>query len=219
MIFAGKVVDIHPEHNSVDVVLALDNRRLPGVLVASWSMTGETGVVDLHVPDLTVPRTEEEKWKSLNTEKRDIIAIVAWVDSVPVCLGFISPPACQLNFPKEIGEELRIDRHASDWYNTINRNGDVEWYHPSGTYIRIAENLEHEDLTARDYDKRWKLKRNLQRRPGFRFRVANVDGIVVTLDMTPQGVRLTSSVPVTIDAPRIDLNGEVRINGVVQQGE
>ena len=161
--YAAKVVDVHPEHHSVDVVLLLDNRRLPGVLVASWSMTGETGFVDLHVPDLTVARTEEEKWKSLNTEKRDIIAIIAWVESVPVCIGFVSPPACQMNFPKEIGEELRIDRHASDVYSTIDRAGNMEMAHPAGTWFGLVENPSKTKLTAKDYDKRWKVKRNLGR--------------------------------------------------------
>jgi hypothetical protein len=219
MIHLGKVVDIHPEHNSVDVIITTDGRRLPGIPVTSWSMTGETGVVDLTVPDLTTSRSEPAKWFSLNTEKRDILAVVAFADDTPVCLGFVCPPACQLNFPKEIGEELRIDRHASDWYQTINRDGDVELHHPSGTFIRVAEDLDHVDLTAKDYDKLWKLKRNLQRRPGFRFRVANTDGVQVTLDMTPEKVTLTATVPVTITAPAIDLNGQVRINGVLQVGE
>jgi hypothetical protein len=225
VIYLAKVVDVHPEQNSVDVVLAGDGRRFPGVAVMSWALSGNTGVVDLPVPDLTVLRTEDEKWKSLNTEKRDIQAVVAIIEDSPVCLGFIAPPACELNFPKEMGEELRIDRHASDVYSTLDRYGNAEWYHPSGTCVRIAEDLDHVDLTGKDFDRIWKLRRNLARKPGLKLVIANTDGVRVTLMMTPTGsvsleatgdITLHAGGRVVIDADKIDLNGQVKINGVTQ---
>lgn len=61
-IVVGKVVDVHPEHNSVDVRVMSDRRRLIGVPVVGSGNSGTTGVIDLPVPDLTTGRDEDSKW-------------------------------------------------------------------------------------------------------------------------------------------------------------
>src|SRR3546814_4397963 len=42
---------------------------------------------------------------------------------------------CQMLF-KDL--ERRINRHASDVYSTIDADGNMEVYHPSGTYLQIG---------------------------------------------------------------------------------
>lgn len=217
----GKVVDVHPEQNTVDVRLATDNRKLVSVPVATLGNSGNTGYIDLPIPDLTTARSDPPKWKSDNVDngRRDILAVIAFADGAPVCLGFVLPPVSQMTFPKEIGEEFRIDRHASDLYTTVDRDANHEWYHPSGTFIRIAENPEHLDLTAKDLDKKWKIKRNTSRAPYVRLVVANKGARVADIKITPHGdVEVWSKGNIKMTAAKIDLEGVVSINGIVQQG-
>ncbi len=183
----GKVVDVHPEHFSVDIRLAMDNRRLVGVPMVGLAITGNTGIVDLPIPDLTTPRTEPEKWKSFNTNQRDILAIVGWVDGSPVCLGFLPPPLCELNFEGDIASERRIERHASDVYRWTDQNGDQQMVHPSGSYISFGEQRDFLDLTARDYDQKWQIRRNTTRRPGVRCVIASGGHSYCELDIDSDG--------------------------------
>lgn len=162
-IVVGKVVDVHPEHNSVDVRVMSDRRRLIGVPVVGSGNSGTTGVIDLPVPDLTTGRDEDSKWKSGNTDKRDILAVIAFVGGAPVCLGFIYPPITEMTFEGEEAKERRLYRHASDYYSTLDKDGNVEVAHPSGTWLAMSERPTKTRLTEKDYDEKWQVKRNLQR--------------------------------------------------------
>lgn len=212
----AKVVDVHPEGNTIDVTFAADGRWVPGIPVIGSALSGNTGLVDLPVPDLTTPRSYPENHKSLNTDKRDMMAIIGDVDGAFVCLGFVPPPVCEMNFPKEIGEERRIDRHASDVYSTIDKKGNAEWFHPSGTYVRIAEDVAHEDLTAKDYDKIWAIKRNVERSPSLRIQIKDNAGVHVTLTMRPDGtVSLVSESDISVESGgdiSVTAGGDVSIN-------
>lgn len=162
-IVLGKVVDVHPEHNSVDIRVLSDRRRLIGVPVVGSGNTGTTGVIDLPVPDLTTGRDEDSKWVSGNTDKRDIMAVVAFVEGAPVCLGFCFPPITEMTFEGDEAKERRLYRHASDYYSLIDKDGNVEVAHPSGTWFGMSERPSKTRLTEKDYDKQWQVKRNLAR--------------------------------------------------------
>ena len=162
-IVLGKVVDVHPEHNSVDIRVFNDRRRLIGVPVVGMGNTGNTGLIDLPVPDLTTGRGEDTKWDSDNTDKRDIMALVAFADGSPVCLGFVYPPITQMTFDGEQAKERRLFRHASDVYSSIDKDGNVEVAHPSGTWFGMSERPTKTKLTEKDYDQKWQVKRNLAR--------------------------------------------------------
>lgn len=193
----AKVVDVHPEQNTVDVVVAADGRTFPGVHVLSGVMTGQTGLVDLHVPDLTTSRKSEDwvsgKWASLNTDKRDILAVIGFAESVPVCFGFVSPPTCEMNFPAAIGEERRIYRHASDVYEWTDKDGNTQFCHPNGSYATLAEDPDKLDLTAKDYDQKWSIKRNLGRVLHFFFGLINSGSEVFRAWIKPDGDALFRS--------------------------
>jgi len=231
----GKVVEIHPEHNAVDVAVFYDGRRLVAVPVVGDALTGNTGTVDLAIPDLTTDRhdqSQDGKWVSNDTDKRDIIAVVGFVEGAPICLGFLSPPVCELHFPDNEYDEFRIQRHASDLYETIDRDANHEWYHPSGTFLRVAEDPEHLDLTGKDYDKKWAIKRNTDKAPHVHLVVANAGSVMADVHIDPDGnvsvtsqgnivatadkaISLTALEGVTITAPSINLNSpDVQIQGV-----
>jgi len=183
----GKVVDVHPEHNSVDVRLLNDNRELVSVPVAGLALSGNTGVVDLPVMDLTTARSDPEKWDSGNTDRRDIMAVIAFYEGSPVCLGFLYPPLSEMNFAPALGEERRLWRHASDVYSWTDKNGDTQFVHPSGTFLSFGEARGFLDLTAKDYDKLWMLHRNTDRRPGLRLVIFNGKHSFLELDVDPDG--------------------------------
>lgn len=206
----GKVVDVHSESNTIDVRIATDNRRLTGVPVVGMGLSGNTGSIDLPVPDTTTSRVEADKWKSLHVDggKRDIIAIIAFVSGRPVCLGFVVPPVSQMTFPPAVGENRRIIRHHSDVYQTIDKDGNTEVYHPSGTYLRIGTAPEHEDLTGKDYDKRWKIANNTSKAVHVHLRVSNAGSEKASIDIDPQGnIKVTN-----VGNTQIDTTGTMKVN-------
>lgn len=212
-LFEAKVWEVHPEHGAVDVTLLHDSRRLVGVPVISAGASGNTGLIDLPIPTLTTGG--EDKWKSQNTDDRDIVAIIAFVNGCALCLGFKYPPVSQMHFKDPLGEERRIWRHASDVYETIDKDGNREWYHPSGTMIVVGESKEHLDLTAKDYDQQWAIKKNLTRAPWVRLRVCNAGVQKTDITISPEGeVTLTTvgDINVHTDANiAVDAGGDISI--------
>ncbi len=159
----ARVVDIHPKENSVDVRMLKDNRRFTSVPVVGLMNTGTTGTVDLAEPDLSTGRGEDSKWESVHTDKRDAIAVIGFADGAPLCLGFIMPPLTEMTLPDELGKERRLSRHASDLYSWIDKEGNSEWCHPSATWMAATESPQKLKLTGKDYDRLWKVKRNVDR--------------------------------------------------------
>ena len=152
----GIVVEVHHEDHSVDLVMCDDGARLVGVPVLSPSGSTRTGLVDL--PE--VPQ-KANKWDVTTRTGQEMEALVGVIRSGnPFVAGFIYPQISQMTFK----EKRRFNRHRSDVYHTITENGDMELYHPSGVYIRIAESPEHEDLGKKNFDENLVLDRNTDRK-------------------------------------------------------
>lgn len=162
----ARVTRINSEKHSVDVTLMDSQRPLAGVFVLSEMCSTNHGKNNLVDPTFQPLDPFEQK----NTEIRDIYAIVAFAEEIPFVLGFIYPEITQMHFTEH---NFSIDRHGSDFYHTLKGSADFEAFHPSGTYLRLAEDLEHQDLTHTDYDELFEIKDNLNRRPGFRMRIVN----------------------------------------------
>lgn len=212
MLDIGRVLDVHPESNSVDVVLVSDGRRLVNVRVGSTSASGSTGLFDLPDPKLGTGGRDPA---SSDIGERELLAIIGFTAGGPVCLCFVFPQVSQLMFADR---NRKIDRHVSDVYSTVDENGNFEFYHPSGAYIRIASGPEHEDLTGRDFDKRWKINGksaghiHVQQAGGTAFVNIDPSGNVTVksngnMDFSAAGkMNLTAGDSMTFKAPRIDLN-------------
>jgi hypothetical protein len=148
----AKVVAVHPESHSVDLLVMDDGRRLPGVQVMSPFASSSHGLAGLARPksqDLPDP------YSAPFDGKRDIIACVGFYRDAPIVMGFLFPQVSQVLFSDY---DRVMDRSPSDAYWTIDKDGNSEYFHPSGTYIRVAVNPEHEDLTGKDADKIWKIE-------------------------------------------------------------
>lgn len=217
MLRIGRVVEVHPEDHSVDLVMIDDGARIAGAQILSSSATGNTGTHDLPVVDRPAGA---DKWDVTTATDRDMIAVVATVGRTAVVLGFLYPQVSQMLFKDQ---NRRVNRHASDVYTTVDGKGNTEVYHPSGTYLRIGTSADHEDLTGKDVDGAWKITKNTDSAVSVRLRVANAGAVKATLTIDSSGnvslehtgnfsvnaagtLSLTSGGNMTLSAPRIDLN-------------
>lgn len=227
----GYVVDTHPEHNSLDIVLFKDGRQLANVPMAGISMSGESGAIDL-------PPIERKDGKT-NWDRDpldgdiNMMALVGFLETgQAICMGFMSPPTCQMNTTEE-NRRMRMSRHWSDVYSVTDKDGNTEWKHPSGTVVRIAEEPET-DIAIHAYDKNWNIKRNLDRAVGILIKVDS-DGQKIKILLKKDGdieveaegkitvkakgeIKVESEEKITLKAPTITLDGDVNVTGTLTHG-
>lgn len=178
----GVVVAAYPEGNSVDVLL-LDGSRLSNVQVLSPSASSNTGMVDL--PDVGgPPPSDDARWNPQAQRDRYVKAIVVMHDGVPVVHGFLLPQVNQITFKRK---NLRVMRHASDVYSTIDDAGNLELAFPGGTFLRVATSPAHEDLSGLDFDKKWKIARNTGQAVHVQLTVMNGGAQKASFHVDPDG--------------------------------
>jgi hypothetical protein len=149
----GRVVEIHPEANSVDLLNLSDGHRLTNCRLLTGCCGTDFGGASLIEPDST-------GFDSQKTNTRDIYAIFGFIEDYPVVFGFLYPMISQCLFDEK---GRMIYRHGSDVYWTVDSNGNAEFSHPSGAFVRIGQSPAHEDLTGKDNNRLWKIKRNKEK--------------------------------------------------------
>jgi len=212
----ARVVAINPEHNTVDLMLIESNSWESGIDVLSLSASKRSGIVNLPLPG------KNPSGEKFIVEKSDdeLMAVVGLVRGNWVVLGFLFPEVSQMLFERD---EFSVNRHGSDVYQTIDSEGNVEFYHPSGTFFRLAELTPHEDLTKQDFDKKWEIKRNTDKVPSFHMEIRNGGELKATVDISGDGnitingigtlnlnsdgdMSISSGTKVTVTAPAVDIN-------------
>jgi hypothetical protein len=150
----GIVVATHPEDHSVDLVMS-DGRRMVGVQVMTSNGSTRSGVFDMPA----VP-TKKNKWDISKPTGQDQIAIVDFVDGLPIVVGFLFPQVSQmtLNDPK-----TRMTRHQSDVITMLDGNGNYQRLHPSGAAMIIGESIIRSIIKEKNTDKNLKVDVNLNR--------------------------------------------------------
>lgn len=177
----AKVIAVHPENYSVDVVCVDDNFRYMGVKVATLGASTNTGLVGLPVP---TPPVSGDEWDQTPTDERDLFCVMAFAGSAPIVLGWLYPSVGQMFFDRP---GFSVERHGSDVYKTISSRGDLEVSHPSSTFVRVAVDPAHEDLTEEDWDSLWKIKQNRYKAPSVRIEVGNA------LTVSPEGTVMNAA--------------------------
>lgn len=157
----ARVVKIHQLDNSLDCQLLDDGLRYTGVPIMCQMMSTSSGSVDFHQP-------EGINWDNPSPKTRDILAVLGKLNDQPIVMGFLAHPVSQMLFDRK---NFKVDRHASDVYTTITDDGEVELAHPGGSYIRFAENMEHEDLAGADFDGLWEITRNVGKKASLRVKI------------------------------------------------
>jgi len=192
----ARVAASHPEDNSVDLVLIDTGARLAGVQVLSQSGSSRAGTVDLPVVD----EPSDGKWGMKETGN-DMIAVVGYIGQQAVVTGFLYPQVNQMLFKDP---KLKFSRHQSDVYSSIDGDGNVQVVHPSGTYIRIGESADLDDLGGKDADAKMAVDRNTGRKVNVRI---GMGGGTATFTIAPTGA-VTLETQSTVD---VVADGNVRI--------
>lgn len=174
----AKVVKIHYSQNSADIVFLDNNHAESGVPILSMNGAFQSGI-----NDLPVIGDQKEDW-SVEPTENDTFAFCGFILNKPVILGFLLPEVCEILFDR-IG--FKVDRHNSDVYSTIDKDGNFEFSHPSGTFLRIAESTGHEDLTGLDYDNKWNIDNNTDKQVSVHLEVKNGGNNKATIDIDPSG--------------------------------
>jgi phage baseplate assembly protein gpV len=203
----GIVVAVYPEGNSIDVLMPKTGDKLTNVQCASHTGSSNTGVMDL--PEIGLP-VDDTRWnlQIVNNANRFVRAIIQNIDGMPVCMGFLLPQLTQLTFQRN---NFRVSRHASDVYSTTNESGDHEWYHPSGTFLRVGASPAHEDLTNQDVDQSWAVKQNTAAAPWVNLTVANAGAVVANFQVDPSGnINVTHNGNLTVNTKG---NADVTVTG------
>lgn len=196
MLDLARVVAAHPESQAVDLEFMLDGRRIAGVQVMADMAGTDFGSSGVYPPD-------DPGYGKEPNGKRDIIAVVAFVRDHPVVLGFLFPQVSQMLF----SDGRWVFRHPSDVYVTIDNEANTEVFHPSGAFLRIGTSPAHEDLTGRDFDKVWAIRRNTDKQAHIHIEQA---GGAASWDMAPDGAVVTrSKVSITNEAPLLVFKGRV----------
>lgn len=213
-LYVGRVVKVHQHDHSLDIQLVYDGSRLTAVPLLSSMMTTSSGNVDMHQP-------EGNAWNAAGSPTRDIYVVVSKTDSGFIALGFLAPQVNQMAFDRP---NFRVDRHASDVYSTVDKDGNIEIAHPSGTFVRIATDPDHEDLSGQDFDAFWAITRNTSKNVWLSVAIANSGGVKATLKIDPSGnvtlvnagtLQVTSTGAATMTAASITINGPTTINGTL----
>lgn len=202
----AKVCDTSPKGNALDL-LFLDNLGIArNAQVLSRSAGTDFG--DLDMPEPTKPK-EGTVFNHKETKDRDIYAVVAMIGGEPVVLGYIPPQVNQLAFDKTKHPNLKISRHASDFYQVTDNEGNTGMIHPSGTSINIGT---PPNLTGADYDQKWKLTKNTGNLksislivPKKASIVLNTGGLIAITSLT-DNVNITASKDIVCIARKIYLN-------------
>ncbi|HET7675830.1 MAG TPA: hypothetical protein VFL54_09940 [Gammaproteobacteria bacterium] len=200
----ARVLRVHPDSHTADLILYDTGGYFEGARVLTPFATTNTGTVDLADPTEFDPKDAPGL-----TGNRDMLACVIVHAHMAYVIGFIYPQVAQMMFDDH---NRRISRHASDVYSTIDDDGNVEFFHPSGTYVRFGTSPDHEDLTGKDVDGEWKINKNTDKKVHLKVVVANGGEQKAAFSADPDGnVKATGK-----GALNADFEGDV---GVSSQGE
>jgi len=207
MMQLAKVVAGNPDSNTVDIILSSTGEPHPDVTVLSPSAGTRFGHADIPQP---APPPSGDKWDLDFNFENDVLAVVAYLGSELIVIGFIYPEVSQMLFK----EQRAIRRHESDLYESIDSEGNYELSHPSGTYIRIGTTPEHEDLTGKDADEKWAIEKNTDKAVNLHLAVFNAGVEKASINIDPAGeIAITTTANVTLTATKVTIDGEADIKG------
>ncbi|WP_441280562.1 hypothetical protein [Tardiphaga sp. 862_B3_N1_1] len=209
------IVATNPGDNSVDLILCDDGSRISGVpvlCVGGSARSGSVGLPEIEGSDGGKGGSGGggDKWDITGGRGKQIEAMVGFMGSGnPFVAGFMFPQISQMTFDDK---KRSLSRHQSDVYHTTDGEGNTEFYHPSGAYVRIGEKTEHEDLENKNVDKSFKLDRNKDKKVKMHIQTKDGKG-AVTLD--PDGtVTIKAAVKIVLDTPLVSIpNGKLEASG------
>lgn len=206
----ARVVAVHPEDHSIDVVTFPDGARISGVQVLAPFASSNTG---LH-GGLGSPGTpgSGDKWDIRDDTTRKMVAIIGFMGpGLPVCLGFLFPQVNGLSFK----DGRLVLAHESGAYTSMMPDGSIESYHPSGSYVKLGTGA-HASMAGQDQDGRF-AQSTAAPAPTYTVSVGSGGSELAKLAMGPTGaIAVTATVSVDITAPMTTVHGNARVTGNLQ---
>lgn len=151
----ARVIDSHPYAHAVDIQYLDDNSRLNGVQVISTAAASDSGFSQLPSPT---------KKDTPDRPHREILCVVASVNSTPVVMGFLFPQVSSMAFDKESGyEDMGHWRMPGQSYIAGVKDGSMAVVSPqSGGYIHYQVRAPAGERSGpamlgkgSDYDNKW----------------------------------------------------------------
>jgi len=218
----ARVIAVHPESHSVDIEYLRDHGATTDVPVMVGPASTNTGLTDLPVPN--------GAQGTGYTGTRDMTAVVDLVDGMAIVIGFLHSRISEMLFEDR---ERRVWRHASDVYTSLDADGNFEMRHPSGTFFRVGVTPDHEDLTAKNYDKNWAITRNTNKQVHANLEVWHSGVLKAKLHIDPSGnltqilkgnvtqtiegaVTQTVTGNVDVTTPKATVHGNAEVTGTVK---
>lgn len=156
----ARVTRVWPEGRRMDCIFLDTGDYGRGVLVGS-----PYAGTDFGFSGIPSPETEGDDENMQNDpDRRTMIAVVQCLHGVSIATSFVFPGESEMTFTKAEHKNRLIERHPSDFYRTINDQGDLDMVHPSGAHLRIGSGSEPDVLDGKDFFKKWKIKHNKGRK-------------------------------------------------------
>lgn len=193
----ARVTRVWPEGRKIDCIYLDTGDYGRGVLVASPYAGSDFGLAGIPSPE----EEGDDENMSNDPDRRTIVAVVQCLHGMSIATGFVFPHESEMTFDKEEHKNRLIERHPSDFYRTINDNGDMDMVHPSGAHFRIGNGSEPDELEGKDFFKRWKIKRNKSRKATVSLKAEDS-----LLKMSPGGLTDLKTKEMTTDASGTLLN-------------
>lgn len=154
----ARVTYVYPEGQKMDVIfLDTGDYGRDVQLMTPYGGTDFGLTTGVPAPDEEGHDYNTEDW---DPNKRHINAVVATIQGMHVCLGFLYPQCTHMAFTKGQDKNRLIERHTSDFVRTISDAGDMDLVHPSGAHLRIGQGSAPDNLAGRDFDGVWSIKHN-----------------------------------------------------------
>lgn len=172
----AKVTAVHPEAQKMEVIF-LDTGDYGRDVQLMTPYGGTDFGLTTGIP---APEKEghEENMEENDPDKRQIMAVVASIQGMHICLGYLYPQINQMAFPKDDDHKNRlIERHTSDVYRTVSEEGNMDIVHPredAPVYIRMGEGPKIDEIEGKDFDKVWKRKHNRDREASITIRAPTI---------------------------------------------
>lgn len=163
-LLVGKVFNVYPEANMVDVLM-LDGSIYRKVQVIASYASSRSGIYSLPVPKYNQPLTEKQNpYEKAKNNESDVFAVVGFLGGSvlrPVVLGFLFPEENEILCSRhQVGNEngtMFLWKHESNVYIRIAKSGgksEIEISHPSGVLIKIGGSEEKAEI--KNWDKKFR---------------------------------------------------------------
>jgi hypothetical protein len=205
------VTAVHSARRSCDIVFTDSWMPVAEVKLLDSLVGSDFG--DWDIPPVPLPTSIATIASPPQLPARQIIAVVDDANGRPIVTGFLHPSGGQMAFDQD---GRKVYRHASGAYWTISPVGDIELWHPSGTFVRIGAGAAHEPLAQYSVDNAWT---EVSTAPA---PTISLTAPKISLTIDPLGnVTLNTQASVAIDAPNgvtvttptFAVNGQITATG------